>query len=92
MAQPVIIDASKARQQFFKLLEIVEKEDKEVLIKRRGTPQVKISKIVQERLSKTEIGKRLAAVEKLSHLGEGTTSEWKRMKKIISTLHLPTFE
>lgn len=92
MSQPVIIDASKARQEFFKLLEIVEKEDKEVLIKRRGEAKVKITKVGDQKPSQKEIKQKLEALTKLSQLGAGTTMEWRKMKKIISTLHFPTFE
>jgi len=90
MQNQVIIDASRARQRFFELLDLVEKDQKEFLIRKRGKVKAKLVQMDESKPTRAEIKKRLRALEKLTGAG-GTTMNWPKMKKIISSKNMPHF-
>ena len=73
MNTPVTIDASKARNDFFKLLDRVYFEDVEFIVKKTGIPVAKLKNIESQKLLDMEstlkarvIGQD-QAIEKISH-------------------------
>lgn len=86
MAQKLIFTATEARQNFFKLLRMVEQGQEPVIIKKETDLQ---ARLVLDRPKKK---KSLKEVRKLlKEMGEiGLKSgTWEEAKKIISTMHDP---
>lgn len=88
MAGKITVDASGARQKFFELLDLVEKGQKEVLIKKRGKIKAKLISVDKGKPDLREIGRRLAAVGMIVNAG-GVTTTLAKMKKIIASKSRP---
>ena len=88
MAGKITVDASGARQRFFELLDLVERDKKEVLIQKRGKIKAKLVAFGKGKPDSNEIARRLEAVGMITSAG-GVTISLAKMKKIITSKNLP---
>lgn len=81
MTQQIILNATKARQNFFELLEMIEKGKEAIIVKKNKKVRFRVSLLpVEKKINQEKL------LDKIAEAGLPAMS-WSKMKKIIIKSH-----